>query len=1022
MRKLLKWLDKYLLEIGIIFLSVFIPLYPKFPLIDLPQTWVYIRLEDFLVALVVLAWLILLVRKRVSLSTPLTLPILSYWLAGALSLVFAVVFLRTQIPHFFPGLAALHFFRRVEYMILFFIAFSVVKDLAVVRRYLFFVILTFIGVCLYGFGQKFLGLPAFLTMNEEFAKGLPLYLPPTARMTSTFAGHYDLAAYLVLMISFLGSLIFGFKNWLAKVFILGVTFAGFILLLFTASRVSFAVYLLSVTLMLVLQKKKWLIIPFIIVSIYLANFVTGSSERFAKTFRVRQVVYDSKTGLPIATVEDFFISPTPTPPLVVARKVAPPPPVSGPPPAEENLPLGSGFIDLGDLTREEALAQIIKRPIITSSLQTASVSSQIATESGEFLIKRTIVYDISFTTRIQGEWPRALEAFRRNYFLGSGFSSISLATDNDYLRALGETGLLGFLAFGSVLVAFALLIRQGLRKIPPSLSHSVLIGTTAGLLGLLLNAVLIDVFEASKVAYVFWLLLGVTVGVAKLALPKDRPLWKEAVEIAQMPLTAMVGLGIVAFLVLGSSISNYFTGDDFTWLRWAVTSRFSDIGQFFVSAGGFFYRPLAKIYFLLANPLFELRPQGYHLVSFLLHFGTAIGAYLLTLLLTKKKLVACLAGLLFLIHPINAESIFWVSCTSQLFASLFYLWGFIGWVAWRKINWRGRPLFFFLALLAFVLSLLSHEKAVTFPLIILFYDVIFYHSRVVMNWAKRVAPYLPFWVLLTAYFWIRTLVSHAHGLSGDYSYSFKNLIFNLVGNFTGYLGEAVFSFNFIPLYDLSRDFLRSQKLVAVVALLVSVLLIAKLSKYLRIREWWQSKEFKLAIFCLGWFIILLLPFLGLGNIAKRYLHTALVGFVIVLALLINLIFEKLKTKGLVFGVTAAMIILIGIVGFYLKEMKQAQDDWHQAGETANKILLAMATNYEEFPASTSLYFVNLPLRQNRAWIFPVGLKDGLWFIYRDDSLKIYQLSDVEEALDLAEGKPSARVFPFENGGLKEASR
>ena len=57
-------------------------------------------------------------------------------------------------------------------------------------------------------------------MNEEFAKGIPITLSQLSRVPSTFAGHYDLAAYLALMIPILASLVFGFKNWFTKIFLL----------------------------------------------------------------------------------------------------------------------------------------------------------------------------------------------------------------------------------------------------------------------------------------------------------------------------------------------------------------------------------------------------------------------------------------------------------------------------------------------------------------------------------------------------------------------------------------------------------------------------------------------------------------------------------------------------------------------------------------------------------------------------------------------------------------------------------
>ena len=55
--------------------------------------------------------------------------------------------------------------------------------------------------------------------------------------------------------------------------------------------------------------------------------------------------------------------------------------------------------------------------------------------------------DRSVSIRLNVEWPRAIRAFSKNPLLGTGYSSITLATDNDFLRLLGEVGLVGALAF-----------------------------------------------------------------------------------------------------------------------------------------------------------------------------------------------------------------------------------------------------------------------------------------------------------------------------------------------------------------------------------------------------------------------------------------------------------------------------------------------------------------------------------------------------------------------------------------------
>ncbi len=978
--KFFSWLDKYLLEVGISLLLFFIPLYPKLPLVDVSHTWVYIRLEDFLVAAVVGIWLIQLWRRKIAFKLPLAIPIGVYWLIGGISVLFSLIFLRVHLANFFPHLAILHYLRRIEYITLFFIAASTIKDISRAKRYLIVIVLALVGVCLYGFGQKFLGFPAFLTMNEEFAKGIPLRLPPTARITSTFAGHYDLAAYLVLVIALFGSLIFGLKRWAFRIPLLGLVFTSFVLLLFTASRISFAVYLVAISLVLFLQKRKWLIIPVVLVSILLMNYVTGTVGRFGKTLRVEEVVYDVRTGKPIAALEEK------------AAEV------------EEELPLGTGFIEL---PFAEEVPEATEVAIVRKSLRTASRSAEIATISGQFLIKRAIVYDISITTRFQGTWPRALKAFRRNPLLGSGYSSIDVGTDSSYLRALGETGVFGFLAFLGLFFSLGLLAKQGLASLKHPFGRSLLIGMLAGVLALMFNAILIDVFEASKVAFPLWILLGITVGVIDFYLPKRRPLIKEAIEVINWPITPIVFLVFLGFLILMSGLTHYFVGDDFTWLRWTATSKLVDISQFFLSAKGFFYRPLAKTYFLLVKPIFGLNPAGYHLTDFILHLSCVLGAYLLTLGLTQKKLVAFIASLLFLIHPVNAEAVFWISSTSIILARFFYLWGFIAYFYWRNSQKRWKNLFFASTLLAFVLGLASHELMVTFPLVLVLYDLVFKRG-------KKIAPYLPFGLLLIAYLWLRNVVAQAHGLSGDYSYNLRYFAFNFGGNIFGYLGEIVASFHFLPLYDLARSTLRTYKIVAVVLIIVGLYLVKILIGRLKLS--------RLVIFSIGWFIILLLPFLGLGNIAERYVYLAHWGTFILIALLTDWIYESLKKRNLVLGLIIVSLLIGGMAGFYNYELTQTKEDWRQAGEIANQTLLALGSNYEDFPHESTLYFINLPIRLNRAWVFPVGLEDGLWFIYRDETLKVKRADDLVETLDLTEGLPNTHVFLYEDEELIEMER
>lgn len=140
-------------------------------------------------------------------------------------------------------------------------------------------------------------------------------------------------------------------------------------------------------------------------------------------------------------------------------------------------------------------------------------------------IKRTFSenaykYGLSAAIRLDALWPRAIAGFMKNPLLGAGYSTLTKegiaqfteaeSTDNDYLRALGETGLLGFLAFfGIIFIALKATIKS-FKKEKNNLLIILKASFIAFTAGLLINALYIDVFEASKVAFMFWAMTGAT--------------------------------------------------------------------------------------------------------------------------------------------------------------------------------------------------------------------------------------------------------------------------------------------------------------------------------------------------------------------------------------------------------------------------------------------------------------------------------------------------------------------------------
>ena len=457
MQKLLNWCKENILYVITLFLLAFIPLYPKIPLLDIKQTWVSIRFEDILLVVTAMVLLVTYIRERGISKSPLCRPILIYWIVGGISLVNALLFI---FPHFsgvfFPYLAILHFMRRIEYMLLFFVAYEALKKNKNIIPLLWTLGISYILIILYGFGQKFLGFPAFLTMNEEFAKGIPLRLPPTARFPSTFGGHYDFAAFLVmgLMISIIG-MFYVRRRWVKMVSV-ATFFLSLWSLMMTSSRSSFLAYLLAITMFALWMMKKSIktgMLKFVGLYFFTFSFLFlfgDLSERFAQIFQGNEA-YQAMVSTVDKVKENSFK------PLVE-------PPKDG--------------ISIDDVNKaaEEAAKRTTVPVIVSSDTQPTPVKPAdlppdvfedipdaiISTKSAEgkdieIIIPRVFSENahrlgLSAAIRLDTLWPFAIRGFLRNPLFGSGYSTLTKytieqfteaeSTDNDFLRTLGDLTIL----------------------------------------------------------------------------------------------------------------------------------------------------------------------------------------------------------------------------------------------------------------------------------------------------------------------------------------------------------------------------------------------------------------------------------------------------------------------------------------------------------------------------------------------------------------------------------------------------
>ncbi len=150
------------------------------------------------------------------------------------------------------------------------------------------------------------------------------------------------------------------------------------------------------------------------------------------------------------------------------------------------------------------------------------------------------------------------------------------------------------------------------------------------------------------------------------------------------------------------------------------------------------YFPLTYTSFRLERPFWGLNPAGYHWVNILLH---AVNALLVWRLLKRLSVPgAWLGAAIFALHPVQVESVAWITERKNVLSLLFFLPALLAWIEFAEDRPRPRWRFYFLLLVFYALALSSKTTACTLPAALLL--VLWLKGRPI-NWA-RLAQVVPF--------------------------------------------------------------------------------------------------------------------------------------------------------------------------------------------------------------------------------------------------------------------------------------
>src|SRR5437588_12071253 len=125
------------------------------------------------------------------------------------------------------------------------------------------------------------------------------------------------------------------------------------------------------------------------------------------------------------------------------------------------------------------------------------------------------------------------------------------------------------------------------------------------------------------------------------------------------------------------------------------------------------YFPLAYTVLRIERSLWDLNPVGYHWVNILLHLGNAL---LVWCILARLKVPgAWLAAAIFALHPVQVESVGWISELKNVLMGFFFLLTLLTWIEYVDATHKHRRILYVAALVFYLLALSAKATACTLP-------------------------------------------------------------------------------------------------------------------------------------------------------------------------------------------------------------------------------------------------------------------------------------------------------------------
>ena len=439
--------------------------------------------------------------------------------------------------------------------------------------------------------------------------------------------------------------------------------------------------------------------------------------------------------------------------------------------------------------------------------------------------------------------------------------------------------------------------------------------------------------------------------------------------------------GLLVALTVGTlayitTVPFFFISDDFDHLNLVRHSFMTAIwpqitkGQF-DGTTYIFYRPLGFLSLFLDYRLWHNWAPGYHLTNILLHLLCIAAVFFFCKEIGLRNDTCVAASLVFALLPVNVQAITWIACRFDQLATTLGMWSLVFAARFRR---TGQVRSYGMAILLFVLAILSKESAYVIPVLWLALELIPRNER-----TKRLPPAKRFAALLgyiaaPMLMWLHRF--YTLGGIGGYRAETGTPIArlftmqSLIGVLVRAPGETLFGYNWWIHTD---DRTLSLAAGVTAAIFLALCLLTKPNLTSRRITW----------FCLIWVFIAALPAHFYfrapdpGLVFSRALNFGSIGIAILIAVLLGQMFSNPKIcLSWVFAISALSFVAV----------QHNISAWQLASSGSRSVLADIDRVQPAPPPNATFYITGIPVGIDGVPFFSVGLESAVRFSYswRDD--------------------------------------